>query len=44
VSKPTLNFPAGYAGFARMLGFSGATIDGVQTPPSPMLAANTARY
>jgi aryl-alcohol dehydrogenase-like predicted oxidoreductase len=44
VSKPALSFPAGYAGLARMLGFSGATIDGVQTPPSPMLAANTARY
>ena len=44
VSKPALSFPAGYAQISPMLGFPGTTIDGVQMPPSPMLAASTARY
>jgi aryl-alcohol dehydrogenase-like predicted oxidoreductase len=44
VSQPSLSFPAGYARLAQMLGFPGTTIDGVQTPPSPLLAANASRY
>jgi hypothetical protein len=44
VSKPVLSFPAGYAQICQMSGFPGTTIDGVQTPPSPMLSASTARY
>jgi aryl-alcohol dehydrogenase-like predicted oxidoreductase len=44
VSKPVLGFPSGYAQLSRMLGFPGTTIDGVQMPPSPMLAASKARY
>jgi aryl-alcohol dehydrogenase-like predicted oxidoreductase len=44
VSKPVLSFPAGYAQICQMSGFPGTTIDGVQTPPSPMLSASTVRY
>jgi aryl-alcohol dehydrogenase-like predicted oxidoreductase len=44
VSKPVLSFPAGYAQISQMFGFPGTRIDGMQTPPSPMLAASTARY
>jgi aryl-alcohol dehydrogenase (NADP+) len=44
VSKPVLSFPAGYAQISQMFGFPGTTIDGVQTPPSPTLAASAARY
>ena len=44
VSMPPLNFPAGYAQISQMFGFPGTRIDGVQMPPSPMLAASTARY
>jgi diketogulonate reductase-like aldo/keto reductase len=44
VSKPALSFPAGYAEVSRMFGFPRTTIDGVETPPAPMLAANAARY
>jgi aryl-alcohol dehydrogenase-like predicted oxidoreductase len=44
ISEPSLNFPAGYAQLAQMLGFPGTTIDGVQSPPSPLLAANASRY
>lgn len=44
VSKPVLNFPAGYAQFSQMLGFPGTSVDGVEAPRSPMLAASTARY
>jgi hypothetical protein len=35
--------PAGYAGFAQMLGFTGAMVGGVKAPNSPMLAALLAR-
>jgi aryl-alcohol dehydrogenase-like predicted oxidoreductase len=44
VSKPVLSFPAGYAQITQMSGFPGTMIDGVQTPPSPMLSASTVRY
>ena len=44
VSKPPLSFPAGYAQISQMFGFPGTRIDGVQMPPSPMLAASAARY
>lgn len=44
VSKPVLGFPAGYAQISQTLGFPGTTIDGVQMPPSPMLAASPVRY
>jgi aryl-alcohol dehydrogenase-like predicted oxidoreductase len=43
-SAPALSFPAGYAEISQMLGFPGTTIDGVQTPSSPMLVASAARY
>jgi aryl-alcohol dehydrogenase-like predicted oxidoreductase len=43
-SQPSLNFPAGYAQLAQTIGFPGTTIDGVRSPPSPLLAANSSRY
>jgi aryl-alcohol dehydrogenase-like predicted oxidoreductase len=44
VSKPVLGFPSGLAQISQMFGFPGTRIDGMQMPPSPMLAASTARY
>jgi aryl-alcohol dehydrogenase-like predicted oxidoreductase len=44
VSEPPPPFPATYAQFSHTLGFPGTMIDGVRTPPSPLLAASAARY
>lgn len=44
VSTPILNFPAGHTAFSDALGFAGTTINGVKTPPSPILAASPVRY
>jgi diketogulonate reductase-like aldo/keto reductase len=44
-SRPSLGFPAAInAGPGPMLGFGGATVDGVTRPTWPMLLANSARY
>jgi aryl-alcohol dehydrogenase-like predicted oxidoreductase len=44
-SAPTLDFPAAVnAGPGPILGFGGATIDGVTLPVWPLLLANPARY
>ena len=44
-STPSLDFPAAInAGPGPMLGFGGATVDGVELPVWPMLLTNSARY
>jgi aryl-alcohol dehydrogenase-like predicted oxidoreductase len=44
-SAPALNFPAANnAGLGPMLGFGGATVDGVQFPTWPALLASSDRY
>ena len=44
-STPSLDFPAYVtAGPGPMLGFGGATVDGVELPVWPMLLASSARY
>ena len=44
-STPSLNFPAAInAGPGPMLGFGGATVDGVEIPVWPMLLTSSARY
>jgi hypothetical protein len=44
-STPSLDFPAAInAGPGPMLGFGGATADGVELPVWPMLLTSSARY
>jgi diketogulonate reductase-like aldo/keto reductase len=44
-SMPTLDFPAAInAEVSPMLGFGGATVDGVKLPVWPQLLASSARY
>jgi aryl-alcohol dehydrogenase-like predicted oxidoreductase len=44
-SAPSLNFPAAInAEYGPMLGFGGASVDGVELPTWPMLLASPARY
>lgn len=44
VSAPSLNFPAGYVQLSLDLGFAGATVDGVHSQMTPMLAHSPGRY
>lgn len=45
VSKPALDFPADInRDLAPMLAFAGATVDGVPSEVSPMLASSPVRY
>jgi diketogulonate reductase-like aldo/keto reductase len=43
-STPSLDFPATVFGPGQMLGFGGATVDGVEHPVWPGLLTNSARY
>jgi diketogulonate reductase-like aldo/keto reductase len=44
-STPSLNFPAAInAGPGPLLGFGGATVDGVELPTWPMLLTSSTRY
>ena len=44
-STPSLDFPAAlHAGLGPMLGFGGATVDGVELPVWPALLESPARY
>jgi hypothetical protein len=43
--RPSLDFPAAInAGAGPVLGFGGATVDGVELPVWPMLLTSSARY
>ena len=44
-STPSLDFPAAInAGLGPVLGFGGATVDGVELPVWPLLLTSSARY